>query len=231
MTDKAIIEAQAHVPATAPDGAGGQWAEKVLSLPEVPLDGTTGSFLFPPINYGPDGYNDYVKFWESAPVSDRALSNLISAYRANREAWIGTSLDSWARKFDNGVETGEWIRKTKPNSDQIRDRHDSARLVELRRLEAERPTAAISAMTARSIAMAGQMHRCSGSLSPDDQERVDAHPVRMARNPDSEPWTVKEIWEDYRLAEIIRKALVDQDLAVADELHELRKHLNAVDII
>lgn len=222
-------EEQPHVPAQSPDGTGGQFEGKIQSFPEVPLDTTVGSFLFPPIDYGPGGFKDYVKFWESAPVSDRVLSNLITVYRTNRENWLGDNLDRWARGFDNSLATFEWIRKSKPNSDQIRARHDKARNEELQRLEAERPRTDISSQTARSVAMAAQMYRCAGSLSPADQAKVDAYTIRMAR--EGEPWTVKEIWTDFHLDEIDDRALVDQDIAVAGELHELRKHLNGIDTI
>ena len=229
MVGKVVIDEQPHVPADDPAGTGGQWAEKAQSTPEAHLATVVGSFLFPPLNYGPNGVVDYIEFWESAPISDRVLSNLIEVYRANREEWLGANLDRWSSVFSNSVETAEWLRKKKPDSNQIRARHEAARLVELRRLEAERPAATISSQTARSVARAAQMYRCAGALTDEEKERVDNHPVMMTR--DSKPWTVKGIWADYHLDEIDDRALVDQDLAVAVELRELRKHFGAVDVI
>ena len=229
VADVVQIDEQPHVPADDPAGTGGQWAEKTQSTPEAHLATVVGSFLFPPLNYGPNGVEDYIEFWESAPISDRVLSNLIEVYRANREEWLGAGLDRWSRIFSNSVETAEWLRKKKPDSNQIRDRHNAARLVELRRLEAERPTAVISSQTARSVARAAQMYRCAGALTDDDKALVDNHPVMMTR--DSEPWTVKEIWTGFHLDEIDDRSLVDQDVSVTVELRELRKHFKAIDVI
>ena len=228
MPEAIVDSEQGHQPASSPDGAGGQWAEKAQSTPEAPLDTTVGSFLFPPRNYGPNVVGDYIKFWETVPISDRVLSNLVSVYRANREEWLGAGLDRWASIDGNSVETAEWLRKKKPDSNQIRDRHNAARLVELRRLEAERPIKEIVAMGARTVAIAAQMYRCSGWMSDEDQRTIEERAMPLSAH---RGWTVRQIWDEYHLGDIVPRALVDQDLAVAVELRELRKHFGAVAVI
>jgi hypothetical protein len=221
---------QPHQPADAPDGAGGQWAEKAQTTPEAPLvDATVGTFLFPPIDYGPNGVQGYLHFWETAPVSDRVLSNLVATYELNRIKWIGDRLDEWANEYGNSVEGILWSQSKGVSSDDIQRDHDKARAAELKRLEAERPIKEISPMSARGIAIAAQMYRCSGDLSEEDQKVVDNHVIPLSR--EGKPWTVESVWRQYHLAEIADRALVDQDIAVASELAELRRHLGAIDTI
>lgn len=221
-------EPQGRIPAGAPAGAGGQFEPKANSEPEATLaeaNSTQGSFLFPPINYGPNGTDSYFAFWESTPISDRVLSNLVTMYRHNREAWIGAHLNDWAEDFGNDpVNVGRWASKH-VTQDDILAEHEAARAARLAELEAARPITTIHPSEARGIAVAAQMWKHAGSFTPEEQAVIDNHPVVVARG--REPLTVKEIWETYHLDEVIDTAFVDQDVAVQHELAELRRHIGA----
>ncbi len=226
--DEVTDSIQEHVPAGAPDNTGGQWAPKTSNPPETDLiDDTAGSFLFPPLSY--NGFEGYIKFWETAPISDRVLSNLVVAYEQNRERWIGEQLDAWAKKRSNDPELLKWARSPKTTAVEIQIDHERARAEELARLRAERPIDEIGPVRARGVAIAAQLYRFKKALPPEDQVRVNDHKIRITFV--EEPKTVRQIWQQYHLTEIVDHALVDADFAVTAELAELRKHLGARDII
>ena len=218
-----------YLPAHSPDGAGGQFTVVNNSDPEAALPDSRGSFLFPPINYGPNGVASYLEFWENAPVSDRVLSNVVSTYTQNRETWIGESLDRWSKVRDNDPVHMKWVADKKTTEFDVLKGHEVDRQAELERLNAERPITTISSANARSIATAAQMYSQCAAFSKEEQEQVDNHLIRFGRG--REPERVVDIYNEYHLSEIVNVAFVDQDVAVQFELAELRRHLGAVDII
>jgi hypothetical protein len=188
-----------------------------------------GTFLFPPAHYGPAGIDSYIQFWENAAISDRVLSNVKSAYRHNRERWLGDQLDRWAVTFGNDPgNIHRWSKKAVTRED-IASEHEAARTIELARLSAKRSIEYVYNSQARALACAAQMYNNCGSFTPGEQAQVDSHKLVIARGLAAE--TVKSLYERYHLKEIVGAAFVDHDLAVQYELEELRRHIGARDIL
>lgn len=219
---------QGRLPAGSADG--GQFTEKPLSHPEANLSNLTqGSFLFPPADYGPEGVKSYLEFWENAPISDRVLSNLITAYDINRNRFIERAIDDWARDYQLNDKEFR-ARKFKAENGKF-DPEEHKRLFEVARSEklaeirALRPHTTIQITQARGIAVAARIYECSGTFTPEEQAIIDAHKIKISRA--AEPASVAEIWQAFHLGEITDMAFTDQDLAVQYELMEMRRFSGA----
>lgn len=210
--------------------AGGQFTEKHRTQPEVPLANLTeGSFLYPPIDYGPNGAESYIAFWENAPITDRVLSNLITAYRICRDRYIEASLENWSRDYQ--FNDKEFLaRKHKVNIGKF-DEDEHRRLYEVKRTEklaeirATRPIVHIPSTQVRGIAVAARMYQCSGSFSDEEKAIIRSHEVQFQRG--GQPERVSDIWQKYHLDECSEMAFTDQDLAVQFELSEIRRFSDA----
>ena len=214
---------QGHVAAGTPEG--GQWTDKQQTRPEAQLaENSTGSFLFPPLDY--ESVESYMRYWQNVPVSDRVLSNLVTAYATRRLHWIGEGLDIWAEKYGNDPEILAWANGPKVSAAMMDVAFGKARADEAERLAGLRPSH-INGMQARGIAIAAQMYQWSASFSEEEQEQIENFPVRLSRLRD--PMTVGDIWRTYGLKEIVRAAFTDNDISVQQELAGLRKRMGAED--
>lgn len=198
-----------------PREAGGQYGHKNHTYPEVILaENVDGSFLFPP-NEWPGGVDQYIEFWKTQPISDDALTNFASCYAAEWDEWaeplIKEHLEAWGNS-----EAGRQARNTSSSGEQLRD----IRLAERDRyesvLESTRPSR-IPTGVVRHVARAAQMmHNAPHLRSDEERGRVGATPMYV--NQAGQAWTAEQLWDNYRLAEIMPDAFYSRENALLREL-------------
>lgn len=198
----------------------GQYGHKDHSYPEVVLaENVDGSFLFPPSEW--QGADQYIEFWKTQPISDEALTNFVSCYAEEWDAWatplISEHLDMWGNS-----EAGRQARmQFDGNPEGLRD----VRLAEHDRyvnaLKATRPDR-IPTGFARQIARAAQiMHNRVHLRDENDRKAVEDAVVHHTQ--DGEAVTAARFWDAYRLEDIMPDAFYARENAL---LRQLRMSMN-----
>ncbi|AZZ54997.1 hypothetical protein [Rathayibacter iranicus] len=208
-----------HLPSGSPGGAGGQFAPQAETRPEGQLaESATGSFLFPPVEY--DGVSGYIDFWTKTPISDRVLSNFMTAYKARRAAWIEEEVEKWGLEKDADPEWSRWALNPKTTKAEMQASWREARSEEIQRLASLRPWR-IPSTQVRGIAIAARMYLCCTSFLDEEQAAIESHEITYARG--VAPKSVKATFDEWHLDEFADDAFVDQDVAVTKQLEELQR--------
>lgn len=202
----------------------GRFDEKAYSQPEVtlPSEMPEGTFLFPPATW-PGGVEQYISFWMNAPVSDETLSNLGSAYAANRDAWEEGKLVEWAGWWGNSPDARRLAANMKTKPEDIAAARTAARDEFIAAMEANRPHRIPMAIT-RDVARAAQVISNLNRLKPD----IDTQPARdtpLVTTVTGETLSAQEIWDRYRLAEIMPDALMGS-YSLERKLDSLREEIS-----
>lgn len=208
------IEASRH-PAGAPQGRGGEFSPRRLTDPEGNLvEETTGSFLYPPDSFA--SYEEYIEFWESAPISDRVLSNASHAYRS----WLQSAEDAYVRanwhRFDEDNQKTEKMlqRKLGANAQELNVASRQKLIDEFR----QKYPAEVSPRHMRQVLRAHSIASYGGSIEdPAGQQRVLQYTVQM----DGRTMSLDDIVERYNPIEWADRALTEADLPVVDSLRYL----------
>lgn len=198
----------------------GQYGHKDHSYPEVVLaENVDGSFLFPPSQW--QGVDQYIDFWKTQPISDEALTNFVSCYAEEWDAWaaplVREHLDIWgdseegrqARiRFDGNPEGLAAVRLDE------RDRFRS-------QLMSTRPDR-IPTGFARQIARAAQMVHNRVHLR-DEKDREEVLSAVVHHTQDGTAVTAGKFWDAYRLEDIMPDAFYARENAL---LRQLRMSMN-----
>jgi hypothetical protein len=203
-----------------PRDAIGQYGPKRHSDPEVPLaEEVDGSFLFPPSEW-PGGAAEYVRFWKSQPISDEALTNFASAYAAAWDTWAEPQIDAYLHNWGNSEESRVLRNTPGVTKDQLWDARDAAQRAFTEHLTSQRPRRIASGVV-RHVARAAQIVHNADRL-PTDDDRTTALITPMYANREGDVWTAAELWESFRLADIMPDAFYSRENALQKELRDLR---------
>lgn len=200
----------------------GRYGQKTHSPPEVPLaEEVHGSFLFPPDSW--NGVDDYLTFWKTQPISDDALTNFVSAYAADWDEWAVPLIREHLHDWGNGEGGLQARREAGDDKDKLwRLREAEADAFEAR-LELTRPRRIKSGLV-RHVARAAQIIQNRSSLRT-EEDQAEAGRAVMYYNADNEPWTAAELWDRYRLSDIMPDAFYSRENKLQRELRELRRTL------
>lgn len=205
-------------PQGAPGGTGGEFATKQNTPPEGTLtESATGSFAFPPNCIA--ALDDYLEFFETAPISDRILSNAGHAYRKWHEYALWKYVDDAYAIYGNDPEVVEETRKNYITGN--RKKHE---FLAQKRMEAAAlyPIAEISHNRMRAVLRAHQILVWRGLLSSEeDAERATNHLITIS----GETKAAHEIAAEYRTTEWARRAFTDSDLAALDAMEAIASSL------
>lgn len=194
-------------------GAGGQFVPKLNSPPEESLaESATGSFLYPPERF--ENAEDYLAFFDSAPISDQVLSNATHAYHAWRQRMVLSHIHAQHTQFVN----------TEGNTAHRMAAQHGQEGLELA-IEAERPKWKAEAeklypidrlprSKARSILRAHQIVYLRGMLRQEDKQAALDHGVPFGDEQVRAEWLVDEFHTDAWA----REALTESDYAQAEAM-------------
>ena len=189
----------------------GQYGSKDHSYPEVVLaENVDGSFLFPPSEWA--GADQYLEFWKTQPISDEALTNFVSCYAEEWDAWASPLVREHLEMWGNS-EAGRQARiKFDGNPEALRDFRlaESDRYVE--ELKSTRPDR-IPTGFARQIARAAQIVHNRVHLR-DEQDRESVLSAVVHHTQDGSPITAGQFWDAYRLDDIMPDAFYARENAV-----------------
>jgi hypothetical protein len=191
---------------------GGQFARKTNTPPEGLLtESATGSFAFPPRTFA--SVEEYIEFFEAAPISDRILSNADHAYRQWRQDGIDEEVRAAYHVYGNDPKILAAADKNIITS----DRHARQFVAEVRaEAEARRPIQFIEPHLLRNVLRAHQMWFFSATAPGDSgQDAVRGHRLLGGQ------WTVQEIVDGSSTQEWASRALTDSDLAAVDAMRRV----------
>ena len=202
-------------PAGTPNGHGGEFAARLLTDPEGNLaEETNGSFLYPPDRF--PSYTEYVEFWETAPISDRVLSNASHAYRA----WLQGAEDAYVRanwhRFEEGNAKTERMLTKKLGADaQTLNVESRQKLIEEFR---HQYPAEISPRHMRQVLRAYSVASYWASIEdPSGRDLA----LRYTAQIDGRSLTLGDIAQRFSPDSWAERALTEADLPVVDSLRYL----------
>ncbi len=206
---------QPRLPGGAPEG--GRFASRANSAPSEGLltESATGSFAFPPRSFG--SAQELIDFFESAPISDRILSNADHAYRKWREDQINEEVRAAYDVYGNDPKIVAGARENPINSER------EARIFvnKVRReADAKRPVRVIDQHRLRNVLRAHQIWAYSGTLPTEDEERE----VLEYKTQGSD-FTIVQVVESNSTREWLERALTDSDLAAVDAMNRVAQAL------
>ncbi|WP_433673887.1 hypothetical protein [Microbacterium gorillae] len=178
-------------------------------------ESATGSFAFPPRSFG--SAQELIDFFESAPISDRILSNADHAYRKWREDQINEEVRAAYDVYGNDPKIVAGARENPINSER------EARIFvnKVRReADAKRPVRVIDQHRLRNVLRAHQIWAYSGTLPTEDEERE----VLEYKTQGSD-FTIVQVVESNSTREWLERALTDSDLAAVDAMNRVAQAL------
>jgi len=215
-----VQSAQSRQPEGTP--AGGQFKKRQNKPPEGTLaESATGSFAFPPRAF--ESVAQYVEFFETAPISDRVLSNADHAYRQWRQDEINAEVRAAYAVYGNDPQVLAQARKNVVTSDRKAQEFIARARAEA---EARRPQASIEPHRMRNILRAHQLWYYSSTLETDaDRAQVLSHHLA------GQQWTVQEIVDGNSTPGWASRAMTDSDLAAVDAMERVARSLDERDMI
>lgn len=210
-----IIDEVPRHPAGTPASRGGEFAARQLTDPEGTLaEDAAGSFIYPPDHF--DSFREFAEFWESAPISDRVLSNASHAYRT----WLQSAEDAAVRgnwhQYEEGNEKTERMLQRKLGAGS-KDLNLESRGQVIADFRAKLP-ARVSPRHMRQVLRAYQMGQLVSSiLDRAEQDGLDTYTFTV----DDEQLTGAQLEDLYHPSMWAERALTEADLPVVDSLRYL----------
>ena len=191
---------------------GGQFTRKANTPPEGLLtESATGSFAFPPRSF--ETIDEFIEFFESAPISDRILSNTDHAYRQWRDDAITAEVREAYRIYGNDPKVLKAVDKNLFLSEQnAREFVANARAD----AEAKRPLKFIDPHRLRNVLRAHQLWFYSAAAPGEG-----AADSVLAHHPLGSEWSVSQIVEGNSTPEWASRAMTDSDLAAVDAMRRV----------
>lgn len=210
-----LIQSQPRHPGGS--STGGQFTSRQNTPPEGTLaESASGSFAFPPRQF--ETVEEYIDFFETAPISDRVLSNADHAYRKWRQDQINAEVSAAYDVYGSDPEVVAAVRKNVIISDR-----KAREFVANSRAEAEakRPMQSIDSHRLRNVLRAHQMWFYAATAPGEDaRERILQHHLH-----DGE-WTVQGIVDGNFTTQWASRALTDSDLAAVDAMERVAQTLS-----
>ncbi|WP_288452282.1 hypothetical protein [uncultured Microbacterium sp.] len=193
-----------------PRTAAGKFDYKPFTPPEGSLtDESEGTFAFPPETF--DTAAALAEFFESAPISDRILSNADHAFRKWREDRIVADLRRDYEAWGNDPRT---VATAKRNPIEYHRQADAFSVTRRAEIEAQYPIHSISPVTLRKVLRARQIVVWRGLLPDAEEQAALDWPVTIA----GVATTAADVTHRYSTAEWVERALTDSDLAAVDAM-------------
>lgn len=197
-------------PAGAAGGAGGQFATKAHTPPEETLaENASGSFLFPPESF--DNFDEYVRFFMEAPISDRVLSNAGHAYIAWRKRSILKHIH--ARSEQQSGDINSRVYKASRRGTEAYNKVLAEEQAKWRaEAEALHPIKKLPYSGSRTILRSHQIVKLRGILPDEDDQRALDYPMSLL----NEELTAADIFDRYHAGEWASDALTESDFAQSE---------------
>ncbi len=202
-------------PAGTPASRGGEFAARRLTDPEGTLaEESAGSFIYPPDHF--DTFEEFADFWESAPVSDRVLSNASHAYRT----WLQSAEDAAVRgnwhQYEEGNQKTERMLQRKLGQGAKKLNLESREQI-IAEFRAQFP-ARVSPRHMRQVLRAYQMGKLVSSIvDRAEQDKIDTYTFTV----DDEQVTGDQLEDLYHPSMWAERALTETDLPIVDSLRYL----------
>lgn len=210
------VSTQPRRPGGAAGGAGGQFATKTNSPPEGTLaESATGSFLYPPERF--DTVEEYLEFFDAAPISDQVLSNASHAYRTWRKKAILTHVQQRYEAFGNDKSSIGYRMARDHGVEGLNAAVAAERPKWIAEAEAMYPVDVLPRPQARSVLRAHQIVVLRGMLDEQDQEAALEHQIQYR----DEVVSARDLYHHYNTEEWARAALTESDYAQSEAMNRV----------